>query len=259
MTGGSSPSSSELSVPRRAARAIRYEVTSRDVPSDVVARVEGLIARTGARRVCELGAGANPALSLEFVREHQLEFVITDVSSDELSKAPAGYESRVVDLNARHAEVPQGFELAFSREVVEHIREPEVFHRNVFSMLAPGGRAMHHFPTLYGLPFLANRLLPERLTSYLLERLDPARHRGGRHEKFPAFYRWCRGPTRRQVARFRSLGFEVEEYVGFFGHSYYAGLENRLAGWLVEHPQPLLTSYGCVVLRKPEALSSASQ
>lgn len=77
--------------------------------------------------------------------------------------------------------------------------------------------------------------------------------------KFPAFYRWCRGPTQNQFARFRRIGYEVLAYRGFFGHEYYNRLpgvrwiHERLTDVLVRHPVPALTTLACVILRKPEA------
>jgi hypothetical protein len=59
------------------------------------------------------------------------------------------------------------------------------------------------------------------------------------------------------VTRFESLGFEVLEYTGYFGHSYYRRrlplldfIEGKKAAWLARHPHPLLTSYARVLLRK---------
>jgi len=52
------------------------------------AHVRELVARDEVRRVCEIGAGANSALSRQLVRDHQLDDVLLDVSQDELDKAP---------------------------------------------------------------------------------------------------------------------------------------------------------------------------
>ena len=74
--------------------------------------------------------------------------------------------------------------------------------------------------------------------------------------KFPAYYRWCRGPTRRQRERLESTGFEIERYLGYFGHYYYdrvkplERLGDALSRTLVRHPVPGLTAYSLVVLRR---------
>jgi hypothetical protein len=76
--------------------------------------------------------------------------------------------------------------------------------------------------------------------------------------KFPAYYRWCRGPTRAQIERLSAIGYDVLEYQGYFGH---AGYYNKLGplrrlhaaktDYLVRNPNPHFTSYARVVLSKP--------
>ena len=138
--------------------------------------------------------------------------------------------------------------------LAEHITDPLQFHKNVLSCLANNGLAVHYFPTLYTLPFFANYIMPERLADILLHMFE-TRDRF-QHAKFPAYYRWCRGPTHKQIQRFVSLGYEVVEYRGFFGHGYYQKIKvldkiNRIkTNYLLKHPNPIFTSYAYVVLRK---------
>lgn len=241
---------------------IRYARTTPDWHGDFVARVRDVIAASGARRICEIGAGANPALSPDFIAEHGLSYLVTDASEAELRKAPSSYEKMRLDLCARNFEAPGAFDLAFSLSVAEHASDPALFHGNVRALLGNDGTAMHVFSTLYALPFVVNRLLPEAVGISLVERFFPGREKGGSHGKFPALYRWCRGPTHSQIDRLEACGFAVEEYVGLFGHFYYRSLPtlqrtaDRLADWLVAHPTPWLTSYAYVVLR-PRATASA--
>lgn len=237
------------------------------------AEVERLARLAPAGRICELGGGANPTLSLEFLASTSLDYWIVDASAEELSKTPVGYSVVQCDLARPLGRSLGSFDLVISRMVLEHVRDPRTFHQNVFDALEPGGRAFHFFPTLASPPFLLNRMIPERCSAPILQWLQPVRRRGGRHEKFPAYYRWCWGPSRRQAARFESLGFEVESYVGFFGHSgtatsgpgYYDKIP-VLARWhenwsrrLVERPIGWLTSYSYLVLRKPSETRSAKR
>jgi hypothetical protein len=138
--------------------------------------------------------------------------------------------------------------------LAEHVRQPRQFHRNVHSLLRPGGLAFHFFPTLYALPFVANALLPERASAAVLRFCsprDPVTQR-----KFPAYYRWCRGPTASQMRRFESLGYAVEQYVGFFGHGYYEripglrSLHRWATAYMLRHPLPWVTSFAYLILRK---------
>jgi len=216
------------------------------------------VAGADVERVCEIGAGANPILSLEeTARAGVSEYVVTDSSAQELAKAPAGYRKVVADVTQGAVEGLSAFDLVVSNTVAEHLRDPAAFHHTVFEMLLPGGRAMHFFPTLYEPAFVINRLLPEALTDAILQRIQSNRERGGHNEKFRAYYRWCRGPTRRQLARLTSTGFAIEEYVGVFGHGYYHPLpsldrlETALSELLAGHPLASLTAYAWVTLRRP--------
>ena len=216
------------------------------------------IIQSGARTVAELGAGANPLLSLNFVRDVGFRYICIDVSGEELAKAPCEYTKIIQDIGARDCTISGEVDLVFSKMLVEHVPFADVMHRNIFQMLRPGGFAIHFFPTLFAPPFVLNYLAPESLSRWLVSKFQPQRDIGGRQSKFPAYYRWCRGPTQRQVSRFTRVGFEVVEYHGFFGHDgYYRRLgpilwfHRKLCDWLVAHPVAHLTSYSFVVLQKP--------
>jgi hypothetical protein len=119
-------------------------------------------------------------------------------------------------------------------------------------MLRPGGTAVHLFPTLYTPPFLLNRLLTTDVSRGVLFRAFPSRH-----VKFPAYYSWCRGPSVKQLRRLQAIGFSVEQYMGFFGHGFYARVkplhlaQQALTSALLEHPVPSMTSFALVVLGRP--------
>jgi SAM-dependent methyltransferase len=235
---------------------IRYEL-SNHTPSRHVAELKQIIRSRGLTDVCEIGAGANPALDTAFIDKHRLRFLAIDSSSDEIRKMPSGYGAYLADVSRHDFRSPRTFDLVFSISVGEHVTAPQTFHENIFAMLRPGGTAFHYFATLYALPFVVNRVLPERMSEVLLRTIDPRRTPEGRLAKFPARYRWCRGPTQRQIERFERIGYRVEEYVGFFGHDYteripiVRSLENALARGLQRYPIPALTSYAQVILARP--------
>jgi hypothetical protein len=214
----------------------------------------------GGQAVCDIGGGPNPLFSSTEAAHLDLSYVLLDISEQQLEKAPPEYSTLLCDVAKPPLEALGSFDLVFSRWVAEHAPSAESFHRGVGSLLKPLGYAVHLFPTLFALPFVANRLLPERLSYQLANAraLTPgaARERHGNFGKFPAYYRACYGPTRRQIKRLSALGFSVERYIGFFGHAYYrklpvvGQLESALASWLVAHPRPALTSSAVVVLRK---------
>jgi SAM-dependent methyltransferase len=242
----------------------RFALAS-ELYAQFVKTVEQLATSPTVRSVCEIGGGANPLLPIEFVRSRGIEYTVVDISAEELAKAPNGYRKVQADVAAADPDIAGRYDLVFSQWLAEHVRSGRTFHQNVANLLTPGGYAVHVFPTLYSPPFVLNWLTPDWISESLLLWLQPHRHREGRHGKFPAYYRWCTGPSRRQLARLASVGFEVVEYHGFFGHSGAAAVgdsyldrlprlmryHERLASWLVGHPIPALTSYACVVLHKP--------
>lgn len=226
-----------------------------------------LISRAGARDILEVGSGASPTLPAAFVRERGLDYTTNDISVAELEKAEHGFRTLCLDFSDGEPPAPLhgAFDAVFSRMVNEHVRDGARYYRNIATVLRPGGVSFHWFSTLFALPFLVNRLVPESLASLLLDAVVPKSR--PRHKKFPAYYSWGRGPTARMIRRFDALGFDVLEYTGYFGHRYYEprfpwlhALEVRKAQWLVRHPTPHLTSYARVVLRKRgDATSSGSR
>jgi SAM-dependent methyltransferase len=213
--------------------------------------------RSGAVAVAELGGGANPLVADESTWGFAPDRVVLDISADELAKAPDNVRTQVVDLCRPVADGHAAYDLVFSKMLCEHIRDPRTFHRNCFDLLRPGGHAVHFFPTVSTVPFVVNRLAPEELGRSVLRRVQPQRISDPKQEKFPAFYRWCTGPTARGTRRFESVGFQVEAWHATFGHTYYRrvaplhAVEVAKTRFLQEHPSAYLTSFAAVVLRKP--------
>jgi SAM-dependent methyltransferase len=209
-------------------------------------------------RICEVGGGANPMLRLSLLDAAGIEeYVVTDISQKELDKAPEGYRKVCADVSAPLPDSLAAFDLVASRYVAEHVEDAAAFHTSVFAMLRPGGKAMHFFPTLYEPAFVLNRVMPERLSSRALERLQDNRDAEGNHAKFPARYRWCRGPTGKQLKRFYAIGFEVERYLAVFGHGYLhphprvEAAATAAADFLCQRRAALFCSYAAVTLRRP--------
>jgi uncharacterized UPF0146 family protein len=217
--------------------------------------VQSVIEAGSVRRICEVGAGANPSFSMEYVEARGLDYSILDISESELAKAPDGYKKVVADICAPDPAVEGGFDLVFSAMLAEHVRDGCAFHSSVYRLLSDGGTACHFYPTLYALPFVVNRLVPESVAGKILDVL--ARRDRYQHDKFPALYKWCRGPSRGQLGNFKSVGYEIVEFRAFFGHAYYnrmpalQRMSDAISRMLVRHPIPALTSYAIVMLRRP--------
>jgi SAM-dependent methyltransferase len=219
--------------------------------------IAGLIREHAAQQVLEIGAGANPTIGLPRLGDLGIaRYTTNDLSAEELAKAPAGYDTLQCDFTDTGLQVAGEYDFIFSKLVNEHVRDGEAYYRNIFKALRPGGVTAHAFSTLYALPFVVNRIVPEFVSSVLLNLVAPRdRHQ---HGKFRAYYSWSRGPTAAQMRRFRALGFEILDYRGYFGHRYYERrlrplhrLELRKEAWLIRHPIPQLTAYATVVLRRP--------
>jgi SAM-dependent methyltransferase len=223
--------------------------------------IEDFIKTARVKSVWEIGAGANPALSRQFVESHGIDYTVSDVAATELEKAAYRPRMVVVDMS-RSADLPcECVDLVFSRMSLEHVPDVAMAHRNIWRMLKPGGLSVHCFPTMFALPFLINRVVSERFSRFLLDSLVP---RGDyyMHDKFPAKYDLCRGPMTSQIRRMENLGFEIVQYSGFYGHNYYRNAGLKLLHWLEEEKakqllrwrNPLFTAYATVVLKKRGSL-----
>lgn len=225
---------------------------------DFTRRLDLRLEQMGGGNVCELGGGARPALDVDFLARNGLSCLVVDISGPELEKAPPGYETLVGDVSSTDfstGEHDGNYDLVFSRVLAEHVRDARQFHSNVRRLLRPGGTAMHFFPTLWWPPFVVNRVLPESLAERILLRVEPWRQRSGRSGKFPAYYHWCHGPTKRQVRRFAAVGFEVEHCVAYFGESSHApgpvlgALNEAWTKAMLRWPSYRVTSYATYILR----------
>jgi SAM-dependent methyltransferase len=218
--------------------------------------IEEIIASQPVKHVCEIGAGATPALDQNAIRRHGLTFHAVDEVEGELLKSGMR-ETSVYDVCNPDAAVPGApYDLVFSRMTAEHFRDPHHAYRNMLRALVPGGLSVHCFATLYALPFVVNRLLPDGVTDFLWAQFAPRDRE--RHDKFKAYYAHCRGPIGSQLQFFKDLGYEIVEYRGYFGHNYYQPklpllhrVHRYTANLLLKMPVAFFTTYATVILRRP--------
>ena len=215
--------------------------------------IHDLIASDPLSRVLEIGAGARPYLTAEVVEQAHLIYDIYDSSPDELDKASAEYYHKIYDLN-KAIKDGETYDLIFSKMVLEHVEYPDELHQSLLNLLSPEGRIVHFFATRYGLPSILNRILPDRISDwiiYSLQKRDP--HSSG---KFKAYYRQCYGPSRSSKAYFNGLGYQVLDCQGFYGHDYLKRIpglrtiERLYSTLLTSLHIPFLTSNAIVVLGK---------
>ena len=213
-----------------------------------------IIDQYGCKSLCEIGGGAFPALSLEQVLAKELDYTVLDISQVELDRAPAGYNKLLADICAPDLKAQGKYDFIFSKMLAEHVKDPVLFHRNVLSLLKKGGIALHFFPTLYAFPFLVNWLIPERVAQFIFRLFvckDPVKHK-----RFPVHYKWCKGPTKKQITNLQNLGYEIVEYRGFYGHRYYdkipvlRGLQKIAGRFFCGIKNPFFTSFAFIILKK---------
>src|SRR5262245_28531677 len=112
---------------------------------------------------------------------------------------------------------PGSVDLFMIHSGIEHFRNNEAVLRNLFQALRPGGFIIAQFPNRYAPFAVANRILPQKVTSWLLNKFM-----GGTMELgFPAYY------DRTNYSAFHKLSSKVglaKIYYspGYFGSSYFA-------------------------------------
>ncbi|MBV8526642.1 MAG: methyltransferase domain-containing protein, partial [Acetobacteraceae bacterium] len=142
-----------------------------------------LIKARGCRTVLEVGAGANPTLSGSQIKALGLRYITSDVDQAELDKAAQPGEARCVDLEGDDlpADIVGNCDLVFSKMVNEHVRDGEKYHTNIRHLLSPNGLAVHLSASLFSLPFVVNRLVPDSVSDMLLRLFAPRdRHQHGK-------------------------------------------------------------------------------
>lgn len=181
-------------------------------------------------QVIEIGAGARPYLSKEFVLGKSIDYTISDISSSELAKSNADYCRRIaMDMEADIPTFYEGrYDLVFSKMVLEHLQRPEVFHKNVLKLVSNRGVIIHFYACKFGLPGILNLILPEKFVDWLVYKIqgrDPIMD-----HRFTAYYRRCLGPVPAQIKWWNKLGYEIVDFKGFVGHTYLS--RYRVLGWL---------------------------
>lgn len=115
--------------------------------------LENLIDHYELKKLCDLAGGVNPILMTDFISSRNLDYTILDISENELGKAPDQYKKLAQDIMANDLSITEKFDLVFRKMLAEHVKDGELLHRNVYSLLNPDGFGVHFFPTLYAAPF----------------------------------------------------------------------------------------------------------
>lgn len=220
--------------------------------------IRQLIVDRKLRAICEVGGGRSPLFTVDEVAELDLEYTVLDISAAELALTSPRYTKVIGDICTLGPDDSraESYDLVFSHTLAEHVSSGEAMHRNILRLLRPGGIAFHFFPTLYSPAFVANRLFPERLAAWTLRFIYRGREQ---HEKFPAKYSWCYGPSPRRIRKFSALGYTVVDYRPFYGTAYLQffpvarQLEHSFHRMAAKRRSRLFTSYAWLFLLKPAA------
>jgi len=220
--------------------------------------IEALSRTFGLRRLIEIGGGRDPLFTPDEAQALDIDLTINDISQVELDNGPPEFHKACFDVAGDLAEVEKrrgSYDLAFSRMVFEHVKDGRAAWRNLCEILAPGGVAIAFVPTLYALPYLANIVIPEAVSSRIVKMLYP--HRTDDDDpKFPAHYSWTYGSETKLKPMLEGVGFREAKVVPFWFHEYFVSLPgareidnavNRLAA---DRDWRFLTSYAYIVARK---------
>lgn len=138
--------------------------------------------------ILDVGAGCDPTLrNTQALR--LAEYVGLDISEQELRRAPQGSYSAVVvgDASEYQTILENRFDLVFSWQVLEHVRDVHAAVENCRRYLRPGGTFLALLSGRYSAAALLNRAIPHRLARAVNLRLlkrDPT-------TMFPAYYDQC--------------------------------------------------------------------
>lgn len=219
--------------------------------------VKSLAQTLDLTRLCEIGGGRSPLFSSDEMREIGGRLTVNDISQSELERGPGGYELLCLDIAGDLGNTtPDQFDLVFSQMVFEHVRDTKRAWQNIHTLLAPGGVAFAFFPTLYALPFIINRLVPDAVTGPILKTLFPNRSDDGKQPKFPAYYDRCFGDGHRLKPVLEEVGFREHHVLPFWGHDYFRhfpvvrDLDNAFNRLAAKRNWAQFTTYAYVVVRK---------
>lgn len=190
--------------------------TYRDKLSDIIRRFE-------SPSILELGGGRTPSFLLEELPTNLASYTVNDISESELALTGPGYAKACFDATGDVSRFSNQYDVVFSRTLAEHVRSGKLMHENVLKLLKPGGIAFHMIPTLFCVPFVVNKLVPNAVGQGMLRVLNP--HRREDHPDyqpvFKAHYSWCYGSRSRMERLLKSVGFSDVKIKTFYGHDYF--------------------------------------
>lgn len=185
--------------------------------------IQNLISVRNARTILEIGGGRWPLLAGDEITSRGVRYIVNDISESELALAPPYVEKACFDISRKapfdDEHLVGKVDVMFSKMVFEHVSDAQQAYKNIHRLLSPGGVCLNFHPVLYSLPFLVNWMLPEQLSSRLLQLFFP--YRGpDKVPKHPAKYDHC-VISEAEQEMLRSIGFSKVWQVPFWYHNYF--------------------------------------
>lgn len=201
--------------------------------------------------IVEIGGGANPCLTNEMVQNFR--YIVVDIDIEELSKSKGDHFEKVcTDIAIDNKKIK--CDIIITNMLLEHVTNPKDFHKACFEMLKDQGKVIHFFATKFSPASIMNLILPESWSRQLLYTIQ--KRKWETEGKFPAYYRRCMGPTKRQMLYFQLLGFEIQLYNGYLGSGYLADItffnmfEKIYNFFVLKFKSPRLCSNAIIILKK---------
>lgn len=182
-------------------------------------KLRQLVASYEVPKILELGGGRRPSFSLDELPGNIASYAVNDISAEELALTGPEYAKALFDVTGDVSEFAGQFDIVFSRTLMEHVRDGQAMHRNVLTLLKPGGVAFHMAPTLYSPAFVLNKFLPEDFSRSVLFAFFPGRR--SERPKFPAYYSWCYGNRAKMEGMLSRIGYRDIEISNFYGYNYF--------------------------------------
>lgn len=211
------------------AHSYKYKISHKNTSLSLISQswkdfdtiIKSIIVDNNISKILEIGGGRNPYLDSSFIEDHNIDYTIFEIDEQELLLAKKLYPSFIVDLSSDEADISKykgTFDLVFSHMVMEHVNTPDQFHKNCVSITADKGFVVHFFATKYSIHTLLNQVLPDFISDWLVFTFQTRKKEF--HAKFKAYYKWCFGPTKKNIARLEKVGYRLIQYNGYVGHNY---------------------------------------
>jgi SAM-dependent methyltransferase len=166
--------------------------------------------------VVDVGAGKSWQFPQYYKEWFNIRLIGLDIDAAEMSHNVSLDDKIEGDVVNNIPVEPGSIDLFMIHSGIEHFRDNELALRNLFQALRPGGYILAQFPNRYAPFAVANRLLPQSATKWLLHKFMSATTELG----YPAYYNRTNYSSFRKT--FSRVGFEEMYYVpGFFSSPYF--------------------------------------